>query len=170
MAQHLQFQPEVRGVAEKILATVADGRRRSRSKGDSKLFHVGVHVRRTDFHEFAVRWHSTTGEGDGKLVGAEFFHRGMDYFRRRHQGTVFLVVSDDMVWCKRNLAASDTFMVGGNSPQVDLAIMALCNASIIDYGTFGVWGAVLAGGKTIVSNKTFRDVRWAADYMGWIYI
>ena len=23
-----------------------------------------------------------------------------------------------MVWCKRNLAASDTFMVGGNSPQV----------------------------------------------------
>merc|ERR1712032_885443 len=84
--------------------------------------------------------------------------------------SVFLVVSDDMVWCKRNLAASDTFMVGGNSPQVDLAIMALCNASIIDYGTFGVWGAVLAGGETIVSNKTFRDVRWAADYMGWIYI
>ena len=27
---------------------------------------------------------------------------------------------------------------------------------ILDYGTFGVWGAVLAGGKTIVSNKTFR--------------
>ena len=27
---------------------------------------------------------------------------------------------------------------------------------ILDYGTFGVWGALLAGGKTIVSNKTFR--------------
>ena len=73
--------------------------------------------------------------------------------------------------------------------KVDLAIMALCNASIIgnhklisrvkgdlanppshtfsahadkptrlipDYGTFGVWGALLAGGETIVSNKTFR--------------
>ena len=64
--------------------------------------------RRTDFHEFAKRWHSTTGEGksvlniiiqkagsslyiepvgDGKLVGAEFFHRGMDYFRRRQHRT-----------------------------------------------------------------------------------
>ena len=32
--------------------------------------------------------------------------------------SVFLVVSDDMVWCKRNLAGSDIFMVGGNSPQV----------------------------------------------------
>ena len=68
--------------------------------------------------------------------------------------SVFLVVSDDMLWCKMNLAAPDTFMVGGTSPQVselcvchncfglechlstqllkvDLAIMALCNASII---------------------------------------
>ena len=27
---------------------------------------------------------------------------------------------------------------------------------IPDYGTFGVWGALLAGGETIVSNKTFR--------------
>ena len=25
-----------------------------------------------------------------------------------------------------------------------------------DYGTFGVWGALLAAGETIVSNKTFR--------------
>ena len=90
---------------------------------------------------------------------------------------------------------------------MDLAILALCNASIIgiihlkknwwfsrllvfiwiqnvvlmifkimapllvfilkqcfsddfqDYGTFGVWGALLAGGETIVSNKTFRQIQ-----------
>ena len=37
VAQHLQFQPEVRGLAEKILSTVA--------AGNYKLFYVGVHVR-----------------------------------------------------------------------------------------------------------------------------
>ena len=25
-----------------------------------------------------------------------------------------------------------------------------------DYGTFGLWGAVLAGGETVVSKRTFR--------------
>ena len=28
-----------------------------------------------------------------------------------------------------------------------------------DYGTFGVWGALLAGGQTVVSNKTFRQIQ-----------
>ena len=85
------------------------------------------------------------------MVGPEFFHMGMEYFRRRRQGaglgiqiifvhqeannpsdsnsfvcfSVFLVVSDDMGWCKRNLAASDTFMVGGNSPQVLFVLLLL---------------------------------------------
>ena len=26
----------------------------------------------------------------------------------------------------------------------------------IDYGTFGLWGAILAGGETVVSKRTFR--------------
>jgi galactoside 2-L-fucosyltransferase 1/2 len=38
------------------------------------------------------------------------------------------------------------------SPAQDLAIMAACNHSIIDYGTYGVWGAILAGGDTFVYN------------------
>ena len=38
------------------------------------------------------------------------------------------------------------------------------------YGTFGLWGALLAGGETVVSNRTFRDVRWVADYFKWTYI
>jgi galactoside 2-L-fucosyltransferase 1/2 len=32
--------------------------------------------------------------------------------------------------------------------------MAACNHSIIDYGTFGVWGAILASGETILYNIT----------------
>ena len=43
VAQHLQFQPTVRGAAEKVLSKVAAEERRN--QGNSKLFYVGVHVR-----------------------------------------------------------------------------------------------------------------------------
>jgi galactoside 2-L-fucosyltransferase 1/2 len=38
---------------------------------------------------------------------------------------------------------------GYTSPGQDLAIMAACNHSIIDYGTFGVWDANLASGEEL---------------------
>ena len=117
-----------------------------------------------------------------------------------------------------HLSFRDTYHVGGSSPEVDMSVMAQCNASIIgrsglclyqvslnmysmtrlsslnisfntilwslilsfntrlwslhpsfnirlwslhlssipDYGTFGLWGAVMAGGETVVSKRTFR--------------
>ena len=30
------------------------------------------------------------------------------------------------------------------------------NDAKTDYGTYGLWGAILAGGKTVVSKSTFR--------------
>ena len=32
----------------------------------------------------------------------------------------------------------------------DLALLAACNHSIISYGTFGMWAAILAGGEVLV--------------------
>ena len=37
----------------------------------------------------------------------------------------------------------------------------------MDYGTFSVWGGILSGGEVVVSRNTFRDARWAADYLHW---
>ena len=39
-----------------------------------------------------------------------------------------------------------------NDRDVDLAIAASCNHTIYDYGTFGFWGAYLAGGHTILAH------------------
>ena len=41
-----------------------------------------------------------------------------------------------------------------DQPQLDLSTLASCNHTIIDYGTFGQWAAVLAGGRSV----------WAIDY------
>lgn len=40
----------------------------------------------------------------------------------------------------------------GKGAGQDLAVLAACNHSIIDYGTFGSFGAILAGGETVVYN------------------
>ena len=79
-------------------------------------------------------------------------------------------MSDDTDWCRAHLQSEDVIIVTGHSPAVDLAIMAHCQAVIVDYGTFSVWGGILSGGEVVISNLTFRDARWAADYLGWTYM
>jgi len=118
------------------------------------LVYVGIHVRRTDYRDYLWRTRGML------LAGEDFFIEAMNYFRKKFSGNVaFLVVSDDPGWCQRNLlkSYSDVFVVskgGVTSPGQDLAVMAACNHSIIDYGTFGVWGAILASGETILYNIT----------------
>ena len=45
-------------------------------------------------------------------------------------------------------------VIRNRCPAQDLAIMAACNHSIIDYGTYGMFGAILSGGDTFVYNLT----------------
>ncbi|KAK7873961.1 hypothetical protein R5R35_012970 [Gryllus longicercus] len=113
---------------------------------------VGIHVRRTDYQNYLWRTRRAF------LADAGYFLSAMDYFRSKYGANVaFLVVSDDPTWCRHHLVGdhTDVFVVskaGVTSPGQDLAIMAACNHSIIDYGTFGVWGAILARGETILYN------------------
>jgi galactoside 2-L-fucosyltransferase 1/2 len=95
------------------------------------------------------------------FVADEDFHiEAMKYFCKKLGGNVaFLIVSDDPGWCLRNLlkTQNDVFVVGkgeDTTPGQDLDIMEACNHSIIDYGTFGVCGANLASGETILYNIT----------------
>ena len=43
-------------------------------------------------------------------------------------------------------------------------MLSKCNHSIIDYGTFGMWGALLSGGEIVVpggySERRTPDMRW----------
>jgi galactoside 2-L-fucosyltransferase 1/2 len=85
-------------------------------------------------------------------VKADYFLRQMNVFRNKYKPVMFVVVSDNLEWCERELRGDDIVVMRNNSPAQDLAIMAACNHSIIDYGTYGMWGAILAGGDTLVYN------------------
>ena len=118
------------------------------SKGVKNITYVGVHVRRTDYNKhLKLLYHAI-------MVKPDFFVRQMNLLRNKYKPIMFVVVSDDPEWCERELRCDDVVVIRNNSPEQDLAIMAACSHSIIDYGTYGMWGAILSGGDPFVYNLT----------------
>jgi len=77
----------------------------------------------------------------------------MQWYRKNVKGPlIFLIVSDDVKWCKKHLLGSKDVKIASKSPEHDLALLSFSNHTIIDYGTFGYWGASMAGGHTISLN------------------
>ena len=42
--------------------------------------------------------------------------------------------------------------------KVDLALLSMCSHTIMDYGTFGLWGGLLAGGEILAPTGYTRSV------------
>ncbi|XP_043199140.1 galactoside alpha-(1,2)-fucosyltransferase 2-like isoform X1 [Amphibalanus amphitrite] len=119
--------------------------------GRSDVTFVGVHVRRTDFVKHMQNFFH------GHLVNASFFHSAMSLCRKRYNNPAFIVTSDDKQWCRQHLSAPDVHFLGdprSESPGVerDLALLAACNHTIFDYGTYGFFAAFLAGGDMILAD------------------
>ena len=57
---------------------------------------------------------------------------------------------------------------------VDMALLSMANHSIMTYGTFGMWGALLAGGETLMP-KSHVQTRESSEVIkarlpGWRFI
>ena len=122
---------------------------------------------------------SIVGLYEGKFFNhaMDIFRNRINSSKRK---VIFLPTSDDYFWIKKHLisrddvyfsremikesrAAKPTFneihrswrdmklaSKGSSSYGVDLAVLARCNHTIMDYGTFGMWAALLAGGKIVL--------------------
>ncbi len=131
-----------------------DLRRRAAAKREiplDKINFVGIHNRRTDYIEYME---STYGERHP--FGKRYFRDAMDYFREEYENAVFFYVSDDMEWGRANLrkgGQNDLYFVGGGDPDssdsvgYDLAVLASCNHSVVTWGSFSMWSALLSGGE-----------------------
>lgn len=103
-----------------------------------------VHVRRTDMMI------PTSIKIGFKSASLQYILNAVQYFRDKFDNKVkFVVISDDMQWCRKYLQFSDTVIIPKNSKEIDLALLSLCNNTIITTGTFGWWGAWLANGHTV---------------------
>ena len=100
---------------------------------------VGVHVRRGDYR-IAVEYN---------MPSVSYYRKAMEYFKRKTRNAHFLVVSDDIEWCKTNLNFFPEMTFHHNSAAVDLALLSSCQHIIISVGTYGWWSAWLAGGSVV---------------------
>jgi len=109
---------------------------------------IGVHIRRRDFLK---KQHL------GFVVSSmSYLSRGFAFFSRKYPDATFIIVSDDKKWCQANIADHITKIVAPKtlSAPEDMALLTLCQHSLITTGTFGWWAATLTGG-TVVCDKSY---------------
>lgn len=109
---------------------------------------IGIHVRRGDFLRGI---HQTMGYTIARM---EYITRAMNFYRYKTEHALFVVMSDDMAWCKDNINGSDVLYSHSTEAITDLALLSLCDHIIITGGTFGWWAGWLSGG-TVVYLKDF---------------
>ncbi|CAD5212246.1 unnamed protein product [Bursaphelenchus xylophilus] len=105
---------------------------------------IGVHVR----HGVDITWHSRNLHHGHVSAPAEYYGRAMRRVSNGEQ-VVFVVVSDNISWAKRNLVGDNIVFVDSTEREVDLAILSYCNHTIMSTGTFSWWAGYLANGTTV---------------------
>lgn len=121
-----------------------EGFNSARAETARKPGSVSLHVRRGDY---------LTTPGFAPTDGS-YFKRALDLVNDKGFVGSVLVFSDDPLWCKENLDIGTSFeLVEGNDerPQIDLALMALCEHHIGVDSTFSWWGAWLGCRPSSVS-------------------
>ena len=101
---------------------------------------VGVHIRRGDYTTAATK-------GFFHNLSLKWFQTAMARFP---QHVAFMVVSDDMQWCRDTLAGPRIHFSDGTSDLEDLALLRACDHYIISNSTFGWWGAWLSDNRQAV--------------------
>jgi len=146
---YLQSWKYFHNVEEKIRRTftfkhtyISDATKYLGSIRKNGVKNVCVHVRRGDFLRFYKEGFT--------VAPRSYIARAMEVFYRRFAKVQFIFVSDDIKWCNRNfMNQNDTYFSPFKDPAQDLALLASCDHVIITSGSYGWWGALLAGGMTV---------------------
>ena len=116
---------------------------------------VGVHVRRGDYLlPIHLNRHPVCSE--------DYYKRAMRLFK----GRSFLVVSDDVAWCKQQEVFSDGNVSFVDNPlgiykgHFDLCVLSLCSDFIIANSSFSWWGAWLSSNR---EKKVVSPLSWFGE-------
>ena len=161
--KEFQFTDVIKREAEEFLK----GQMAARFK-HQKLVKVGVHIRFTD------------RRGQWKENATEYIQKAISFYQRHFGHLLFVVCSDDISAARKlfpqniNIIFSEKFR---DKPWLDLAVLTLCDHSIITVGTYGWWSAWLTGGKVVRlqkidmwgGNKISDDTLLSEHYLGdWV--
>ena len=92
---------------------------------------TSINVRRGDYTKLPHRY---------AVCSMSYFNKAIDYLGRDKK---YLIISDDIDWCKKHFKGENFFFVDDEEPIIDLYIQTLCTNNIISNSTFSWWGAWL---------------------------
>tara|TARA_Y100000593_G_scaffold4019_1_gene7991 strand:- start:151108 stop:151881 length:774 start_codon:yes stop_codon:yes gene_type:complete len=104
---------------------------------------VAIHVRRGDYLQESAWNH---------ICSLEYFRESMTHFEK---DTTFLIVSDDIEWCKKSFDEKNIVFIENNLDYIDLYLISLCRGVIMSNSTFSWWGSWLNQNpsKTVIAPK-----------------
>ena len=148
--QNFKYFSHIQGIVRKLFVFKSDVMKTAKtflvSKIPNHATKIGIHVRRGDFLDY--QWMR-----QGRVVANKsYINKAMSYFRRRFRHAHFVVCSDDMQWCRKNIRSSDVTFSEFKEPIIDMAILSLCDHVIITVGTFSWWAGFLSGGTVVYLN------------------
>lgn len=138
-----------------ILAPVDEFLRKALNEtgSTSNVTFIGVHVRRGDFlSERSVKFGYS-------VASAEYLARASAYFEERFHNILYIVCSNGMKWVKEKFKPKHGKVVFSEDKTAihDLALLSRCNHTIMTVGSYGWWGAWLAGGQVVYSKDVHKS-------------
>ena len=127
-----------------------------------------VHFRRKDYLKSKGYHHN---------LDSSYYNQAINLVLKKYPMAKFLVFSDDIEWCKKNLPqkmiAIDTTAEGEDSMFIDMCIMSKCKIHIIANSSFSWWGAFLSRSAAVIAPRKWFGPRgpkdWQSVYVtGWI--
>jgi len=109
---------------------------------------VAIHVRRGDHISKGMQ------KFGWSLAEPDYYNRSMEYFGRCLPRVQFVVLSNDIKWCRRNIVGPNVVYSGARSPTDDMCLASLCDHAIVSVGSFSWWVGWFANGVT-VTQKNF---------------
>lgn len=106
---------------------------------------TSIHVRRGDYLKMLFKH---------PFCGLNYYQKAIDLIGRNGK---FIVVSDDIGWCRKYLKLEKVIFVENTSPIIDLYIQSFCENNIMSNSSFSWWGAYLNknGGKVVAPRLWF---------------
>lgn len=95
---------------------------------------TAIHVRRGDF--------VTNPRHDPCPIS--YYEQTIELVQADDSSTQFVVFSDDIEWCRRNLSIPGALYIVDNPNWLDLTLMTRCEHHICANSTFSWWGAFLS--------------------------
>lgn len=106
---------------------------------------VALHIRRSDFVYLSA---------NHPPVDINYVNNAVEYFGKNKN---YLIVSDDIQWCKENISLPNSFYSENRPDHLDLYSMTLCENNIISNSTFSWWAAWLNSNKNKI---VIRPANW----------